>query len=51
MGRLGTWEDIGNMCMFLGSDLATYVTGALISVDGGNSLDMDARRLDDVLTG
>ena len=49
MGRLGTWEDIGNTCMFLGSDLATYITGTLISVDGGNSLDMDARRLDEVL--
>ena len=49
LGRLGSWEDIGNMCMYLGSDLATYVTGELIPVDGGNSLDMDARRLDEVL--
>ena len=51
MGRMGEWEDIGNMCLYLGSDLASYVTGALIPVDGGNALDLNARRLDEVLSG
>lgn len=34
-GRMGTPEDIGNACMFLGSDLGAYVSGAVIPVDGG----------------
>ena len=35
MRRLGTAEDIANMVMFLVSDHAAWVTGQIISVDGG----------------
>lgn len=33
--RYGTPEDIANMAMFLASPLASYVSGAVIPVDGG----------------
>ena len=33
--RGGTPEDIANVCLFLASDLASYVTGQVISVCGG----------------
>lgn len=36
--RLGQTEDIGNVCLFLGSPLASYINGAIIPVDGGWSL-------------
>lgn len=35
--RLGTPEDIANAAVSLASDAAAYVTGQLISVDGGYS--------------
>ncbi|MCB1860915.1 MAG: SDR family oxidoreductase [Gammaproteobacteria bacterium] len=35
LGRFGTPQDIGNACLFLASDLAGFVTGAVIPVDGG----------------
>lgn len=35
LGRFGTPQDIGNACLFLASDLAGFVTGAIIPVDGG----------------
>lgn len=35
LGRLGTPQDIANACLFLGSDLASYISGAVIPVDGG----------------
>jgi NAD(P)-dependent dehydrogenase (short-subunit alcohol dehydrogenase family) len=35
MGRLGTPEDIGGVAAFLASDLAAYVTGEAVTVDGG----------------
>ncbi len=35
VGRLGEPEDIGNVALFLASDLASYVTGAIVIVDGG----------------
>lgn len=36
--RLGNVEDIGHMCLFLASPFASYVSGAIIPVDGGWSL-------------
>jgi 2-hydroxycyclohexanecarboxyl-CoA dehydrogenase len=35
LGRLGKPEDIGNLCVFLASDAASYITGQTISVNGG----------------
>ena len=32
--RVGEPEDIANACLFLASDLASYVTGEILSVDG-----------------
>ncbi|GAA2375568.1 SDR family NAD(P)-dependent oxidoreductase [Streptomyces carpaticus] len=35
LGRVGTGDDIARVAVFLGSDLAQFVTGAVIPVDGG----------------
>ena len=35
LGRLGTAEDVAHVVLFLASDLAAYVTGQVITVDGG----------------
>jgi 3-oxoacyl-[acyl-carrier protein] reductase len=35
MGRVGTPQDVANAILFLASDLASYVTGQIIGVDGG----------------
>lgn len=35
LGRLGTPEDIGDACVFLCSDLARWITGVDLVVDGG----------------
>ena len=36
--RFGQVEDIGNVCAFLASPLASYLTGTLIVADGGQNL-------------
>jgi NAD(P)-dependent dehydrogenase (short-subunit alcohol dehydrogenase family) len=33
--RMGSTDDIANACLFLASDFASYITGAVIPVDGG----------------
>lgn len=38
MGRSGTPEEIAEVIAFLASDRASYVTGATIVVDGGNTI-------------
>lgn len=35
MGEMGTPEDIANTALFLASDLSKYITGQVITVDGG----------------
>jgi len=35
LGRFGTTEDIANVTLFLASDMSNYVTGQVLSVDGG----------------
>ena len=41
MGRLGTADDVTALVAFLASDRSTYLSGAVIPLDGG----MAARRL------
>ncbi|MEH0156180.1 SDR family oxidoreductase [Limibacter armeniacum] len=38
MKRLGTTEEVANLCLFLGSPLAAYITGETIYIDGGQRL-------------
>ena len=38
LGRMGTKQDVADMALVLSSPLASYVTGAIIPVDGGMSL-------------
>lgn len=35
LGRLGEPEDVGDVCLFLASPLAKYVSGAIVTVHGG----------------
>ena len=35
LGRIGTVRDVANCFLFLASDLASYVTGEVLQVDGG----------------
>jgi NAD(P)-dependent dehydrogenase (short-subunit alcohol dehydrogenase family) len=38
MGRCGTTEDIANMAIFLASEAASYMTGEIVRLDGGQVL-------------
>ena len=38
LGRIGTPEDVARAIYFLGSDLSSWTTGAVLSVDGGINL-------------
>ncbi len=46
LSRLGTTSDIGNAAIFLASPLASYLTGAVIPVDGGWSLGGSSQLMD-----
>jgi len=35
LGRLGTSEDVANVCLFLASYLSAYMTGTVLPVNGG----------------
>lgn len=35
LGRPGTPEEVANLCLFLASDLADYITAQVIRIDGG----------------
>jgi len=35
LGRVGTTDDVAQAALFLGSDAASYITGAVLPVDGG----------------
>ncbi len=35
LNRLGVADDVANACLFLASDLSSYITGATIDVNGG----------------
>jgi NAD(P)-dependent dehydrogenase (short-subunit alcohol dehydrogenase family) len=35
LGRFGTPEDVGNACLFLASEMGSYISGTIIPVDGG----------------
>jgi NAD(P)-dependent dehydrogenase (short-subunit alcohol dehydrogenase family) len=35
LGRFGTPADIGHACLFLGSELGSYINGVVLAVDGG----------------
>jgi len=49
LGRVGTPGDIADVCLFLGSDMAAYVSGAIIPVDGAWHLNLAGTRLDPLL--
>ncbi|EQD45553.1 short-chain dehydrogenase/reductase SDR, partial [mine drainage metagenome] len=43
MGRLGTSREIATVAAFLASDLASYMTGTTVAVDGGMLIYPDFR--------
>ena len=38
MGRFGTTQEVADACLWLASPMASYVTGVVLPVDGGQSL-------------
>lgn len=38
MGRFGSTSEVADLCVFLGSDMSSYITGQVLSVCGGLSI-------------
>jgi NAD(P)-dependent dehydrogenase (short-subunit alcohol dehydrogenase family) len=38
MGRLGLSEELANAIVFIASDEASYITGHILNVDGGKTV-------------
>ena len=38
LGRLGTADEIADLCVYLASDESAYMTGAVVVIDGGTTL-------------
>jgi len=38
LGRIGQPEDVANVVLFLASDLASYMTGAVVEINGGRGM-------------
>ena len=38
-GRFGTIDEVANAVVFLASDLASYITGEIMDVNGGSVID------------
>ena len=49
MKRVGKKSDLADICLFLGSEMASYINGTVIPVDGGWCLNMQGTSLDPVL--
>ena len=47
--RLGDKRDVANLCLFLGSEMASYLSGAVIPVDGAWSLNIAGAFMDPAL--
>jgi len=47
--RMGSLEDVSELCAFLASDKAGYITGAVIPVDGGTTLNPTPMRMEAIL--
>lgn len=47
--RLGQASEIGDLCMFLSSDMGSYITGAAIPCDGGTELNFQPTRYESFL--